>query len=200
MSGWGLKFFDYNNDGNLDFIVANGHPDLTIEAHHPELRYLEPLLLFEGGAGTWRNVSAEAGPAFTRTIAGRGLALGDFDNDGAVDVLITTNDGPPLLLKNNAARDSHWLGVKLVGTKSNIDAIGARVTWQSGEFTRRLTKVGGGSYLSSCDPRMVLGLGNRTQIEWVEGEWPQPGGGRQRFTALPVDRYITLLEGRAGWK
>jgi enediyne biosynthesis protein E4 len=200
MSGWGLKFFDYNNDGNLDLIVANGHPDLTIEAHHPELRYLEPLLLFEGGAGTWRNVSAEAGPAFTRAIAGRGLALGDFDNDGAVDVLITTNDGPPLLLKNNAARDSHWLGVKLVGTKSNIDAIGARVTWQSGDFTRRLTKVGGGSYLSSCDPRMVLGLGNRTQIEWVEVEWPQPGGGRQRFTALPVDRYITLLEGRAGWK
>jgi hypothetical protein len=199
MSGWGLKFFDYNNDGDIDLIVANGHPDLAIQAHHPELRYLEPLLLFEGVSGTWKNVSAEAGPAFNRTIAGRGLALGDFDNDGSVDVLVTTNDGPPLLLRNNGGRENHWLGVKLVGTKSNIDAIGARVTWQSGAFTRQNTKVGGGSYLSSHDPRMVLGLGNRPQIDWVEVEWPQPGGSRQRFTALPVDRYITLVEGRAGW-
>lgn len=200
MSGWGLKFFDFDNDGDLDLIAANGHPDLTIQAHHPELRYREPLLLFEGNGKTWKDVSAQAGPAFTRPMAGRGLALGDFDNDGAVDVLVSTNDGSPLLLKNNAGRAHHWLGLRLVGTRSNIDAIGAKVTWQSGDLTRHRTKVGGGSYLASHDPRMVLGLGNRTQIDWVEVEWPQPGGARQRFTGLPVDRYITVVEGRSGWK
>lgn len=200
MSGWGLKFFDYNNDGDLDLIIANGHPDLTIEAHHPELRYREPLLLFEGNGTAWKNVSAQAGPAFRQEIAGRGLALGDFDNDGSVDVLVATNDGPPLLLKNNAGDENHWLGLKLVGTRANIDAVGARVTWQSGDLVRHRTKVGGGSYASSHDPRMVLGLGARTKIDWVEVAWPQPGGSRQRFTGLPIDRYVTLTEGQTTWK
>jgi len=200
MSGWGLKFFDYNNDGDLDLIIANGHPDLEIQLHHPELRYLQPMLLFEQKGGTWTNVSAQAGPAFAQPIAGRGLALGDFDNDGAVDVLVSTNNGAPLLLRNNATDENHWLGVRLIGTRSNIDAIGARITWQSGDFKRHRSKVGGGSYLSSHDPRMVLGVGPRKQIDWVEVKWPQPGGGQQRFTDLPVDRYVTLVEGHPGWK
>jgi hypothetical protein len=200
MSGWGLKFFDYDNDGNLDLIIANGHPDLAIEAHHPELRYREPLLLFANSGSAWTNVSAQAGPAFARDLAGRGLALGDFDNDGAVDVLITVNDGVPVLLRNNAARRHHWLGLKLVGTQSNIDAVGAKVTWQCGELRRHRMKVGGGSYLSSHDPRMVLGLGDRAGIDWLEIEWPRPGGSKQRFTGLPVDRYITITEGHSGWK
>jgi enediyne biosynthesis protein E4 len=200
MSGWGVKFFDYNNDGDLDLLLCNGHPDTTIEAHHPDIRYREPLLLFEGDGKTWKNVSSQCGPVFTTAIAGRGLALGDFDNDGAVDVLITTNDGPPLLLRNNAASKNHWLGVKLVGTKSNIDAIGAKVTWQSGDMTRYRVKTGAGSYLSSHDPRLVLGLGQRTRIDWLEIQWPQPSGKKQRVTALPVDRYITVTEGQEGWK
>jgi enediyne biosynthesis protein E4 len=200
MSGWGLKFFDFNNDGDLDLVVANGHPDLVIEQHHPELRYRQPMLLFEQDAGSWKDVSDSCGAAFAQPRAGRGLALGDFDNDGAVDVLVTTNDGPPLLLRNNAGRDNHWLGLRLVGTRSNIDAIGARVTWKSGDLLRHRSKVGGGSYLSSHDPRMVLGLGRRAQIDWVEVEWPQPGGSRQRFTSLPIDRYITITEGKSAWK
>ncbi|MFZ0663726.1 MAG: CRTAC1 family protein [Acidobacteriaceae bacterium] len=200
MSGWGLKFFDYNNDGDLDLVIADGHPDLTIQAHHPELRYLEPMLLFSRDHGEWANISAEGGKAFSQPIAGRGLALGDFNNDGAVDVLVSANNGAPVLLKNNAARKSHWLGIKLVGTKSNIDAIGAKVTWRSGSFERHRTKVGGGSYLSSHDPRMVLGLGDRKTIDWIDVEWPKPGGPKQRFTSLPIDRYITIIEGRAGWK
>jgi enediyne biosynthesis protein E4 len=200
MSGWGLKFFDYNNDGDLDLVLANGHPDTTIQAHHPELRYAEPLLLFDGSGGAWKNVSAMAGSAFARPIAGRGLALGDFNNDGAVDVLVSTNDGPPLLLRNAAAKGNHWLGLKLVGAKSNIDAVGAKVTWQSGDLLRHRTKVGGGSYLSAHDPRMVLGLGQRARIDWVEVEWPLPDGSKQRFTGLPIDRYITLTEGQTGWK
>ncbi|HEX4007800.1 MAG TPA: CRTAC1 family protein [Acidobacteriaceae bacterium] len=200
MSGWGSKFFDFNNDGDLDLIIANGHPDTTIQAHHPELRYLEPMLLFAQSSGTWKNVSAQTGSAFAQPIAGRGLALGDFDNDGAVDVLVTTNNGAPLLLKNNAATGNHWLGLRLIGTKSNIDAIGAKVTWQSGDLTRHRSKVGGGSYLSAQDPRMVLGLGPRRQIDWIEIEWPRPGAAKQRFTGLPIDRYITIVEGQPGWK
>jgi enediyne biosynthesis protein E4 len=200
MSGWGLKFLDYNNDGDLDLMIVDGHPDLTIQAHHPELRYREPMLLFEGGRGGWKNVSAQGGAVFARDIAGRGLALGDFNNDGSVDALVTVNNGAPLLLKNNAGRGNHWLGLKLIGTRSNIDAVGAKVTWQSGDLKRHRSKVGGGSYLSSHDPRMVLGLGGRTTIDWVEVQWPQPGGTTQRFTGLPIDRYITIVEGRQGWK
>ena len=200
MSGWGLKFFDVNNDGDLDLIVANGHPDLVIQQHHPELRYRQPLLLFEQDAGAWKDASASAGPAFALPRAARGLALGDFDNDGAVDVLVTTNDGAPLLLKNNAGRDHYWLGLRLIGTRSNIDAIGARVTWKSGDLVRQRSKVGGGSYLSSHDPRMVLGIGSRSHIDWLEVQWPGASGSRQRITDPPVDRYISVTEGQAGWK
>jgi enediyne biosynthesis protein E4 len=200
MSGWGLKFFDFDNDGELDLIIANGHPDLVIQQHHPELRYDQPMLLFEQKGGLWKNASDLAGPAFATPRAGRGLALGDFDNDGAVDVLVSVNDGAPLLLKNNACRGNHWLGLRLIGARSNIDAIGARITWKSGDLLRRRSKIGGGSYLSSHDPRMVLGLGPRTQIDWLEVEWPQPGGSRQRFTSLPVDRYITITEGKSAWE
>jgi len=200
MSGWGLKFFDYNNDGDLDLIVANGHPDLVIRNYHPELRYDEPMLLFSRVHGEWKNISAEGGTAFSHPIAGRGLALGDFNNDGAVDVLVSANNGAPVLLKNNAVAGNHWLGIKLVGTKSNIDAVGAKVTWKSGDLLRHRTKVGGGSYLSAHDPRMVLGLGPRKTIEWIEVEWPRPGGPKQRFTGLPVDRYITVTEGKPKWE
>ena len=181
-------------------MIANGHPDLTIHKHHPDLHFYEPMLLFEQKGGQWKNFSHRAGPAFSRRVAGRGLALGDFDNDGAVDVLVATNNGAPMLLRNLAGRENHWLGLRLVGTKSNIDAVGAKVTWQSGSLKRHRTKVGGGSYLSSHDPRMVLGLGPNKKVDWIEIEWPKPGGSTQRLTNLPVDRYITVVEGQPHWK
>jgi hypothetical protein len=130
----------------------------------------------------------------------RGLALGDFNNDGAVDVLISVNNGAPVLLRNNAARQNHWLGVHLIGKKANPDAIGAVVTYKAGDLTRRRLKAGGGSYLSSHDPRMVLGLGKRTAIDSLEIKWPQPGGEIQRFSGLPIDRYVTIVEGEEKWK
>jgi len=200
MSGWGLKFFDYNNDGNLDLIIANGHPDTTIDRHHPDVHYFEPMLLFENSGASWKNVSAQSGPIFSRNIAGRGLALGDFDNDGAVDVLVAVNDGPPILLRNTAAPHNHWLGIRLIGRKANIDAIGAKIVYQAGDLKRQVTKVGGGSYLSSHDPRVVLGLGAKTKLDWMEVHWPQPSGKTERFTSLPVDRYITIVEGEGTWK
>lgn len=133
-------------------------------------------------------------------MAGRGLALGDFDNDGAVDVLISNNNEPPMLLHNDAAAGNHWLGIKLSGIKANPDAIGARITYQAADLKRSRMKVGGGSYLSYRDPRMVIGIGKRSKLDWLEVKWPQPSGRTERFSDLPIDRYITIVEGEGKWK
>jgi len=195
MSGWGVKFFDYDNDGNTDLFIANGHPDDKIEAHSSHVSYKEPLLLFHNNGRTFENVSATAGRAFAESFAARGMAVGDFDNDGAVDVLVAVNNDAPVLLKNNAAQGNHWLGVKLVGKKANPDAIGAKIIWQAGDLKRSKVKTSGGSYLASHDPREVLGIGARTKIDRLEIRWPQPSGRVDVFTDLPTDRYITIVEG-----
>jgi hypothetical protein len=200
MSGWGLKFFDYDNDGNLDLFLSNGNPDDLIHVYHKDVEYQEPLLLFHGTGKSFENVSAQSGPVFSGNFSARGLAIGDFDNDGAVDVLVSMNGGAPLLLHNNAGKLNHWLGVTLVGTKSNRDAVGARVTYQAGDLKRSRMKTGGGSFLSSHDPRLVLGLGARKKVDLLEVKWPGPSNVAERFTDLPVDRYITIVEGQGKWK
>jgi hypothetical protein len=200
MSGWGLKFFDYDNDGNVDLLIANGHPDDLIEKIYDSVTYREPLLLFHNTGKGLTNVSRESGPLFSRPLSGRGLALGDFNNDGAVDVLISTNDGAPLLMKNNAGSRNHWLGVRLAGKTCNRDAVGARITWQARDLKRSTMKIGGGSYLSYHDPRMVLGIGDRNKIDWLEVKWPRPSTLVQRFNDLPIDRYISISEGEEKWK
>jgi hypothetical protein len=200
MSGWGLKFFDYDNDGNLDLLIANGHPDDLIEKIYENVTYREPLLLFHNSGTGLTNISSQSGPVFSRPLSARGLALGDFNNDGAVDVLITNNDGAPLLLRNNVGAQNHWLGIRLIGKKCNPDAIGARVEWKAGDLKRTTMKVGGGSYLSWHDPRLVLGIGARKKFDYCEVRWPKPSTIVQRFTDLPLDRYITIVEGEANWK
>jgi hypothetical protein len=200
MSGWGAKFFDFDNDGNIDLLLANGHPDDKVETRASDVKYMEPMLLFrntgKGLARTFENVSEKAGAAFMEPLAGRGLAIGDFDNDGAVDVLVAVNNDSPVLLKNTSAKGNHWVGIKLVGKKANCDAVGARITWKAGDLKRYAAKVGGGSYLASHDPRLVLGIGSRQKLDWVEVRWPKPSGQVERFTNLPIDRYITLEEGK----
>ena len=200
MSGWGVKFLDYDNDGNLDLMIANGHPDDLIEKIYDSVGYRERILLFHNDGTGLKNVTQESGPAFSHVISARGLALGDFDNDGGIDVLISCNDEPPVLLHNNVGSQNHWLGINLIGKKANIDAIGARVAYQAGDLKRSRMKVGGGSYLSSHDPRMVLGIGRQTKLDWLEVEWPQPSSLVERFTDLPIDRYITIVEGQGKWK
>ena len=200
MSGWGLKFFDYDNDGNLDLFLANGNPDDLINSLHGEVTYEEPLILFHRTGKGFQDVSAASGPIFARKLCSRGLAIGDFDNDGAIDVLISVNNAAPLLLKNTAATGNHWLGVRLIGQKCNPDAVGARVTYQAGDLKRGRMKVGGGSYLSSHDPRMVLGLEKREKLDWLEIKWPLPSGKVERFTNLPINRYMTIVEGEGKWK
>jgi hypothetical protein len=121
-------------------------------------------------------------------------------NDGGVSVLIVNNNEAPLLLRNNVGKLNNWLGVRLIGRKSNPDAIGARVSFQAGDLKRSRMKVGGGSFLSSHDPRMVLGIGQHAKIDSLGIKWPLPSGAVERFTDLPINRYITIVEGAGKWK
>jgi hypothetical protein len=197
LSGWGLKYFDYDNDGAVDLILANGHPDDMIDRYSKQVHYKEPLLLFhQGPDGKLKNVSSEAGSAFGKFFPARGLAVGDYDNDGALDVVIATNGGPPVLLKNKAAQGNNWLGLKLEGVTCNRDAIGARILWKAAGKLRQRLKNNGGSYLSSHDPREVLGIGAATQIDELEIHWPAPSKRVEKLTNLAPNRYIRIVEGK----
>ena len=158
LSGWGLKFFDYDNDGDPDLLLANGHPDDMVETKSARVKYKEPLLLFENTGKSYRNVSALSGAVFAKSFPARGMAVGDFDNDGDLDVLVSNNGEAPLLLRNEGGNRNNWLGLQLVSTKSNPSAVGAVITWQAGGVRRSRLKTSGGSYLASHDPREVLGL------------------------------------------
>ena len=196
LSGWGLRFFDYDNDGAVDLILANGHPDDMIEHYSPTVKHKEPILLFHQESGKLRNVSDQAGPAFDKSYSARGLAVGDLNNDGRLDVLIAINGGAPVLLKNRSSVGNHWLGLKLEGVHCNRDAIGVRIRWRAGAVVRSRLKNGGGSYLSSHDPREVLGAGTAGKVDWVEIIWPKPSGKVQRIESPPLDRYMTVKEGQ----
>ena len=196
ISCWGVKLFDYDDDGWPDLLLANGHPDDMLVGGSYPVRYREPPLLFHNDGGRFRNVSGEAGPAFRKDLSARGLAVGDYDNDGRLDVLIANNGMAPLLLHNESASGNHWLGLTLEGRTCNRDAVGARVRWSAGGVVRERLKAGGGSYLSSHDPRLVLGLGAATKLDWVEVAWPLPSGRVERYSGLAVDRYARLVEGQ----
>ena len=195
LSGWGLKFLDFDNDGRMDLVLANGHPDDMVERYSPQVSYKEPLLLFRSENGKLRNVSSEGGPAFRASYAARGLAIGDFNNDGRLDVLVGINGGAPLLLRNDAGDGNHWVGLKLKGTRCNRDAVGARITWSVDGIKHTCAKNGGGSYLSSHDPRVVIGLGHAAKLDWLEVQWPMPSGAVERFRGVPVGRYSDVVEG-----
>ncbi len=200
MSGWGVKFLDYDNDGNVDIFIVSGHPDNKVSQRYKMVRYREnPLLWRNLDTGNYRHtyadVSDQSGPVFRERFAGRGLAIGDFNNDGGVDVLMILNQGAPVLLRNNVGKLNHWLGVLLKGKTANPDAVGATITWQAGDLNRHVYKVAGGGYLSCHDPRLVLGIGPRTKMDWIEVKWPAPSSRVDRFTSLPIDRYITIVEG-----
>src|SRR5204862_1811977 len=114
--------------------------DDLIESLHPQVMYREPLMLFHNTGKNFQNVSAQSGPVFSKPLSSRGLAIGDFNNDGAVDVLVCVNDGAPVLLRNNVGSQNHWLGIKLGGKKANPDAVGARITYQAGDLKRARMK------------------------------------------------------------
>src|SRR6266536_155054 len=193
LSGWGLKFFDYDNDGDPDLFLANGHPDDMVETMTTRVKYQEPLVLFENDRHEFKNVTSQSGAVFARSFSARGMTVGDYDNDGDLDVLISNNGGPPVLLRNEGGSRNNWLGLQLVATKSNPAAVGAIIGWQaSGNKYSRL-KITGGSYLASHDPREILGAGPSGKIESVEIRWPS--GKVDKLSNLPINTYIKIVEG-----
>jgi hypothetical protein len=198
LSGWGLKFFDYDNDGDADLFLVNGHPDDFVEMRNSRVKYKEPLLMFENTGGAFKNVSSQSGSVFAKEFSGRGLAVGDIDNDGDLDVLISNNGEAPVLLSNKGGNQNNWLGLELVVTKSNPASVGAVITWQAGGVKRSRLKTAGGSYLASHDPRELLGLGSATKIDSVEIRWPS--GKVDKLTNLPINTYIKVVEGESSIK
>ena len=192
--GWGAHFIDYDNDGNLDLVLANGHINPVIEKTRMDVTYREPpLLLANDGRGVLHNVRELAGAVFGGRFLGRGLAVGDYDNDGGIDIALTRLNDTPVLLRNNIGHEKSWVGIELQGAKSNRDAIGAKLTLTAGE--RKLVRwiTGGASYLSSHDRLVVFWLGDapsstiRLDIRWQ-------GGNVQTVTGLKVNRYQRILE------
>jgi len=157
-----------------------------IDKHSMQVKYKEPLLLYhQGRDGKLRNVSLTAGPVFEKPFGARGPAVGDYDNDGALDVIIGVNGGRPVLLHNNAAKGNNWLGLKLEGVTCNRDAIGARIVVKAGGTTRTRLKNSGCSYLSSHDLREVFGIGNATHADEGEIHWPAPASGLRCSATSP---------------
>jgi len=191
-SGWGIRFFDYDNDGWKDLVVAQGHDLDTVELNYPNLKYKEPALLLHNTRKGFIDVSAESGGAFQKPWLGRGLAIGDIDNDGRVDVVISTNDGPLHVLQNETPSSNHWLTLNLVGHKSNRDAIGAQVKIQTAEGVQYATVSTAGSYLSSSDKRVHFGLHDESVAQSIEIRWPS--GSTQELKNVKADQIMRVDE------
>ena len=192
---FGVFFFDYDLDGLPDIFVANGHIEDEIGRVQPKVSYKEPPLLFHNqGKGKFDNVTAAMGPAFNRPIVARGAAYGDFDHDGDLDILVTTNNGPAYLFRNDGGNRNNWLCVKTVGTKSNRDGIGAVVRAESASGKQWNTVRSGSSYCSQSDLAITFGLGTDTVVKALEIDWPS--GLKQTLNNIPVNQCITVEEGK----
>ena len=194
LSGWGLKFFDYDNDGDPDLLLANGHPDDFIEMRVSRVKYREPLVLFENTGKSYVNVSARSGAVFSKDFPARGMTVGDYDNDGDLDALVINNGDAPVLLRNEGGNRGNWLGLQLVARKSNPGAVGAVITWQAASVKRSRLKTSGGSYLASHDPREILGIGTAQKFDAVEVRWPS--GVVDKLSNPPVNSYVKVVEGQ----
>jgi hypothetical protein len=191
-SGWGLRFFDYDNDGWKDLLIAQGHDLDTIEQTSPQLRYREPMLLLRNTGKNFEDVSAQSGPVFQQRWVARGLATGDLDNDGRVDAVVTTNGGPVHILHNETANGNHWLTLSLIGHKSNRDAIGAVVKVVTPAGGQYATVTTASSYLSASDKRLHFGLGADAAAKEVDIQWPS--GKTQSLRDVATDRLLVVDE------
>jgi hypothetical protein len=191
-SGWGVRFFDFDNDGRKDLLVAQGHDLDTIETTSPNLRYREPLLLARNTGKGFEDLTASAGPALRQDWVWRGLAIGDLDNDGRLDAVVTANDGPVRILHNTTSGNNHWLSLKLTGHKSNRDAIGAVVKLVTANGPQYATVTTASSYLSSSDKRIHFGLGKETLVQAIEIRWPS--GIAQTLTNVRADQLLQIDE------
>jgi hypothetical protein len=192
--GWGTMFLDFDNDGWPDLLVVNGHVYPEVDKYKLGSDYQEPRLLFHNnGNGTFADVSGMAGPALREARSGRGMAVGDLWNDGRISAVISNMNAPPSLLLNRAPNANHWIGFRAIGTASNRDGIGARVTVKAGARTWVDEVRSGSSYISSSDLRVHFGLGKTGAVESVQVRWPS--GLVENFSGLRVDAIHVLKEG-----
>ena len=193
--GWGAGFFDYDNDGWPDILAVNGHVYPQMENSSVGTTYRQRMLLFHNQHdGTFAEVAAESGAALMIPRASRGLAFGDLDNDGFIDVVVNNLDGKPTILKNDGASHNNWITIKLVASGKNRDAIGARVKVVSGELTQWDEIHAGGSYLSSNDPRLHYGLQKKTKVDLIEVHWPD--GKLESVANVPANNFLVIEEGK----
>jgi hypothetical protein len=192
-SGWGLRFMDYDNDGWKDLLIAQGHDLDTVEKSFPDLRYREPPMLLRNVEGKrFVNIGPVSGEVFRQRWVGRGLAIGDIDNDGRLDAVITENGGPAHILMNRTPTGNHWIGFKLVGHRSNRDGIGAVIRIDRSKGSQWYTVTTASSYLSSSDVRAHFGLGSDTMVRTVEIRWPSSIV--QTLHDVKGDKYLTVNE------
>ena len=192
--GWGVKFFDYDNDGWLDLMVVNGHVYPQLEKAGLELTYRQRKLVYRNDRnGTFTEVAKDLGSALTAPAVSRGAAFGDLDNDGDIDVVINNLDGPLTVLRNDGGNANNFLMIDLVGRKSNRSAFGARVKVTAGDLVQVDERRSGGSYLSQNDVRLHFGLEKRQKVDRVEVRWPD--GAIETLTGGEANRFITITEG-----
>jgi hypothetical protein len=189
--GWGAGFFDLENRGWEDLFIANGHANFFPRGGGG--RFQRPVLLHNEGDGRFTDVSRRGGPYFRREHNGRGVAFGDLDNDGRIDLVVSHINEPVVLLRNEAGAGHHWLGVELASA-DHRDLVGTRLVLEVGGVQMTRFHQGGGSYLSSGDRRHVFGLGSATEVGRLTVYWPS--GRVQHWDGLPIDRYTPLVEGK----
>jgi enediyne biosynthesis protein E4 len=192
---FGGGFFDYDNDGWLDLFIANGHVYPEVEQASPEVHFKQINSLFHNETNRkFIETTKLAGPGFQTPYVGRGVAFADFDNAGFIDVLVANNGDPPLLLRNGGGNGNHFVSFKLVGNKSNRDALGTRIRVVTAGLAQIREIAGGGSYLSQSDLRAHFGIGKAARAETVEVGWPS--GQKQVFHDLDADKFYLIEEGQ----
>jgi hypothetical protein len=192
--GWGTMFFDFDNDSWPDLLLVNGHVYPEVDKYHLGSNYQEPRLLYRNnGDGTFSDVSEQAGPGITTLASSRGLAIGDLWNTGQLSAVISNMNDRPSLLKNEQKYPGHWIAFKTVGTKSNRDGIGARITIKAVKRLLVDEVRSGSSYYSQNDMRVHFGLGTVTKLDSVEIRWPS--GLTERFDSASVDKINEVKEG-----
>lgn len=190
---FGLFFFDYDLDGWLDIFAANGHIDEEIGRVQPRIQYKQPpLLLRNQGKGRFENVTKGQSPEFQRAVVGRGAAYADFDRDGDLDVVVSTNHGPAYLYRNDGGNRNNWLHLTLAGTRSNRSGIGAKVTVESASGRQRQTVSSGSGYCSQSELGLTFGLGGDAKATAIDIEWPS--GAKLRLTGVAAGQYLTIHE------
>jgi len=192
-SAWGVRFMDYDNDGWKDLFMVQSHVMDTIQTNEPHLRYREPpLLLWNDKGMKFVDVSSQSGEVFQQKWAARGMAIGDIDNDGKLDAVVTEDNGPAWILHNETSTPNHWITLKLVGVKSNKDGIGAQIKITTAAGDQYATVTTTGSYESSSDKRAHFGLGSANVVTQLAIRWPS--GIRQVLTHVQADQILTVTE------